>query len=401
MSILHLIYSSESDCIFQNIDLEDIETRNNYASKTPTTTLPFLETKEGNISETNSILFYLAQKYKKDLIGQNIFENAKINQWIEFASTEIRNCQKSIIYPIFGWRELNKDSLSRDNDKLKKYLIILDNELNNKYYLVGNRLTLADIVLFRYLRYFMMFNFPEGMRNNKIKNISKWFENIMKTNEAIKAYGRTVLCKIPIKPFMGKIISNSVNYKKEKQEKKEKSEKNENLNVIEQKLSLEEKNELLLLKRSKFNLEKFKNSFLNNKNKEEAMKEFLEEFNPEKYSLWWLEYQNSQDEGNNLSNLIRVKNEFLEKLDKFKGKCFAVHGVYGTEGNYKIRGVWMWQGKDIPKEIEENEYYNHLTIRNLENNNKEDIELVNEYWTKLNKNDKVQRRYVVDCHYFS
>ena len=296
---------------------------------------------------------------------------------------------------------MNKDSLSRDNDKLKKYLIILDNELNNKNYLLGNRLTLADIVLFRYLRYFMMFNFQDGFRTNKIKNISKWFENIMKTNEAIKAYGRTILCKVPIKPFIGEINKNIVNYKKEQHEKKEKIEKNGNLNITGKKLSLKEKNELMLLKCSKFNIEEFKNNFLNNKNKEDAMKEFWEEFNPDKYSLWWLEYQNSQDEGNNLSSLINIKNAFLQKLDKFREKCFAVHGVYGTEGNYKIRGVWMWEGKDIPKEIEENEYYNNLTIRYLENNIKEDVELINEYWTKLNKTDKVQRRYVVDCCYFS
>ena len=51
----------------------------------------------------------------------------------------------------------------------------------------------------------MMFQFPEGMRNKLLPNTTKWFENIMKTNETIKAYGNTILCKIPLKPFMQKI----------------------------------------------------------------------------------------------------------------------------------------------------------------------------------------------------
>ena len=79
-----------------------------FIPKNPTITFPFLETNSGNISQTNSILYYLATKYKKDLLGLNPFENAKINQWIEF-----ENC----------------------NDYIKK----LKNELINKYYIEGNK----------------------------------------------------------------------------------------------------------------------------------------------------------------------------------------------------------------------------------------------------------------------
>ena len=205
MASLHGMYVSGANCTFENIDLADIETRQNIASKTPTTTLPFLETEEGNLSETNAILLYFAQKYKKDLLGQNSFETAKINQWTEFGSCELNRCQKAIIYPMFGWKEFCKDSFDKENAKIKEYLKILEKELQGKEYLVGNRLTLGDIVLFRYLRLFMMFQFPEGMRNKLLPNTTKWFENIMKTKEAIKAYGRIVLCKIPLKPFMQKI----------------------------------------------------------------------------------------------------------------------------------------------------------------------------------------------------
>ena len=50
MSLLHTIYISYANCIFNNLDLEDFETRKSYALKIPTITFPFLETKERNIS---------------------------------------------------------------------------------------------------------------------------------------------------------------------------------------------------------------------------------------------------------------------------------------------------------------------------------------------------------------
>ena len=404
MSALHAIYVSGAICNFENVELEDIETRSKYVQKTPTSTFPFLVTKEGNISETNAIIFFFAKKYKQDLLGNTIFENAKINQWIEFASCEINNCQNSLIYPIFGWKEFNKDLSEKQMSKLKDYLKIIEKELENKKYIIGDKLTIADIILFRYLRFFMIFYFPEGMRKKLIPNTSKWFEKIMNSNEAIKAYGKTTLCKIPIKPFTQKINVNKETKeqgkKKGEEIKKTKMAKKEDENM-EEKYSKKEKNPLDLLPPSKFNLEDFKRSFLNNKNKEEAMKKFWEEYDPEGYSLWWLEYQNLPEEGKILFRTSNAKSFFLQKLDSFRRYCFAVHGVYGVEGNYKIRGVWMWRGKDIPKEIKENDYYDYLTIKELDNTNKDDVELVNDYWTKLNEKDKVQGRYAVDCSYFN
>ena len=116
MSILHTIYLSGNTLSFENMDLSDETSRKNNILKTPTITYPFLETEKGNISQTNSILYYIASKYNKNLIGKNAFENAKINQWIEFANNEINQCLKEIIYPIFGWKNYDKDLYNNKNN---------------------------------------------------------------------------------------------------------------------------------------------------------------------------------------------------------------------------------------------------------------------------------------------
>ena len=73
------------------------------------------------------------------------------------------------------------------------------------------------------------------------------------------------------------------------------------------------------------------------------MNKFWEIYDPEGYSLWWMEYQNLPEKGKVLFRCSNSKGMFLQKLDNFRKYAFAVHGVYGTEGDYKIIDVWMWR----------------------------------------------------------
>ena len=388
MEVLHTSYLIKAKILFEDADLEDISKRNTYAQKTPTTTLPFLETPQGNISESISIETFLINKYKPDLLGTNILERAKINQWIEFGSCEIQNCQKEIIYPIFNWKELNRELADKANKKLKQYIIILEKQLSHgKKYILGDNITLADIVLFRYLRFFMMLHFAENIRNSLFPKLTKWFENIMNSSEAKEAYGRTILCKKQLRPLNIKI---------------DKNKKNELLTNKKPELK-KEKNPLDFLPSSSFDLNRFKNELLEEKsNKNKVMEKFWKDFDPKGYSLWFLEYQNLKFEGKKLFRTKNSKNFFLERIDEnFKKYAFGIHGVYGNEGDYKVRGIWLWRGNEIPKEIKDNDYYKYMTIKNLNSDINNDRQLVNDYWSKINKGNKVDGRVLVDftCYY--
>jgi len=387
MEVLHTAYLIKAKIDFEDADLEDVSKRNTYAQKTPTTTLPFLETEYGNISESISIETFLATKFKPELLGTNTFERAKVNQWIDFGTCEIQKCLQEIIYPIFSWKEFNKELADLESKKLKQYILILEKELNHgKKYILGDKITLADIVLFRYLRFFMMLHFIENMRNSLFPKLTKWFENIMNSPEAIKAYGRTILCKKQIKPLNIKIDRSKKieSFKKESEGKKE-------------------KNPLDSLPPSSFDLDTFKNEFLNEKdgNKKKMMEKFWKEFDPKGYSLWWMEYKNLETEGKKLFRTNNSKNFFLERLDEdFKRFAFGIHGVYGHEGDYKVRGVWLWRGNEIPKEMKENDYFKYMTMKKLNSNNNNDKQLVNDYWTNVNKGNKVDGRALGSYSYY-
>ena len=298
-------------------------------------------------------------------------------------------------------------------------------ELSKNDYIIGNKITLADIMLFRHLRFFMMFHFPEGMRKSLFPNITKWFEKIMKSPEAVNAYGRTVLGKTPIKPFTGKINRNiPIQENKEEDESNEKHEKKGKKNKKELKVGYDsvkkakedyvpgllelprfnikekENNPLDSLPESKFDLEKFKRKFLNNSNLKGAMRDFWKAYDPEGYSLWHIEYKNEPSECITLFRTVIIKGDILLQLKYFKKYCFGVFGVYGADGDYKISGCLLWRGNEIPDEIKEINCYNKLNIRKLDPKQKRDQQLVHDYWTKIKENEKVFKRPAIDTRYF-
>lgn len=416
MEILHTLNIIGKKIDFEEIKLEEKDKRNSLINKIPTTTFPFLETEKGNISQSNAIIKYLCEKYKPELLGENIFEKCKIIQWIEFANNEIFKCNKNIIYPIFGWNNLNKEDYNKDNNKIKEYLKIIEKELENKEYIIGNKISIADIKLFSSLRYLMILYLPEQMRNKLYPKINKWYEKIMNTSEAINAYGRTILCKNIIKPYNG-IINKNIekidnNQKKDKKDKKENIQKNKEIKkekepYIPSILELPrynikpiENNILDLLPESKFDLDKFKIEFLKNNNKKNGMKYFWKNYDPDGYSLWFIEYNNDINECITLFRTCIIKGNILEQLKYFKKYCFGVLGVYGNDSDYKIKGCLLWRGNEIPEEIKNIDCYNKLNIRKLDYNQKKDQQLVHDYWTKIGEKEKVFKKPAIDTRYF-
>ena len=394
--VLHVINLTKAPVELQNVDWEDAETRKTLTPKSPTGTFPFLETTEGILSESRAIENYLALKHKPELLGENDFEKGQIRQWSDFAIFEIGYCAKEIVYPLFGWKNYCKESADKANNKLKEFMRTLDAQLKDKEFVMGAKLTLADVTLFRELKYFFQLVFPKGLRDKVFPNATKWFQKMAETEEVKKAYGKILLCNQPLKPFI----------KEEKQEKKEepkKGKKHEKEEPQKEEPPKEKKkvNPLDELPPSKLELESFKRAFLNNKNKEDAMNKFWEIYDPEGYSLWWVEYQNLPTECKILYRTSNSKGMFLQKCDALRRYAFAVHGVYGVENDYKVRGMWMFRGKEIPQEMKDNDLYEYLTFRRIDINKPEDKQLVHDYWTKLDENDEVEGRKCADCEYFN
>ena len=394
--VLHVIEASKAPVILQNVDWDDAETRKTLSPKSPTGTFPYLECEEGVLSESKAIEIYLAEKYKPELLGKDDLEKAQVRQWMDFASFELADCAQKIVYPIFGWKPYCKESADEANIKIKEFMKALDQQVKGKRYAFGEQLTLADIALFRHLKFFFQLVWPKKFRESIFPNVNDWFLRVLNTPETDKVYGKVLLCNQPLKPF----ISEKKEEKKEKKEEKKKEKKEEHKEEKEEPKK-KKVNPLDELPKSRLELETFKRSFLNNKDKEDAMKKFWEIYDPEGYSIWWLEYQNLPTECKVLFRTSNSKGMFLQKCDALRRYAFAVHGVYGVEDDYKIRGVWMFRGLEIPQEMKDNDLYEYITFKKLDPNKEEDKQLIHDYWTKLNETDEVQGRKCADVEYFN
>ena len=394
--VLHVIEASKAPVILQNVDWDDAETRKTLSPKSPTGTFPYLECEEGVLSESKAIEIYLAEKYKPELLGKDDLEKAQVRQWMDFASFELADCAQKIVYPIFGWKPYCKESADEANTKIKEFMKALDQQVKGKRYSFGEKLTLADIALFRHLKFFFQLVWPKKFRESIFPNVNDWFLRVLNTPETDKVYGKVLLCNQPLKPF----ISEKKEEKKEKKEEKKKEKKEEHKEEKEEPKK-KKVNPLDELPKSRLELETFKRSFLNNKDKEDAMKKFWEIYDPEGYSIWWLEYQNLPTECKVLFRTSNSKGMFLQKCDALRRYAFAVHGVYGVEDDYKIRGVWMFRGLEIPQEMKDNDLYEYITFKKLDPNKEEDKQLIHDYWTKLNETDEVQGRKCADVEYFN
>ena len=78
----------------------------------------------------------------------------------------------------------------------------LDAQLKDKKFVMGAKLTLADVILFRELKYFLQLVFPKGMRDKLFQNEIKQFQKMVETEEVKKVYGKILLCNQQLKPFI-------------------------------------------------------------------------------------------------------------------------------------------------------------------------------------------------------
>lgn len=213
--------------------------------------------------------------------------------------------------------------------------------------MVGNSYTLADLELFLVLKNYFQFFFVEEIRKNLFPNVTSWLIKLASHDNMLSSYGRTLLCKSP-QNASPKVDKKEAVPKKEAEKKEEKKEKE---NVREEEANSKKPNPLDLLPASSFILDDFKREFMNSKDRLAVMGEFWKKFDSNGFSFWSFKYDRLPSEG---KVLFRSKNSlsfFLQKLDTFRKYCFAVHGIYGVEGDYDIKGVWMWRGTELPEEV--------------------------------------------------
>jgi glutathione S-transferase len=122
-----------------------------YLSRNPNGKIPLLELNDGRcLSESNAILNYLASG--SELLPSDTFEFAKVQQWqfFEQYSHEPFIAVARFIAKYLGLPEDRRADYESKQEGGVKALSVMEAQLQETSYLVGEQLTTADVALYGY-----------------------------------------------------------------------------------------------------------------------------------------------------------------------------------------------------------------------------------------------------------
>lgn len=113
----------------------------------PNGKVPALVDGDVKLFESFAINFYLADKYKPELLGKTHKEKALVHQWSFWSSSELQGPLVQILIQKFFMPDDKRDQniIDENTKKLPDYFNVLDKSLTTHKYLAGNEFTLADL----------------------------------------------------------------------------------------------------------------------------------------------------------------------------------------------------------------------------------------------------------------
>ncbi|KAM3681659.1 hypothetical protein ACB094_12G014000 [Castanea mollissima] len=360
-----------------------------FLKMNPIGKVPVLETPDGPVFESNAIARYVTRvKADNPLYGSSLIEYAHIEQWIDFASMEIDANISRWLYPRWGLVVYLPPAEEAAIAALKRALDALNTHLASNTYLVGHSVTLADII--------MTCNLYNGFGRILTKSFTSEFPHV-------ERYFWTLVNQPNFQKILGEVkqvesippVQSAKKPSQPKEPAKPKEVKKEAAPPKAEKAAEEEeapkpkaKNPLDLLPPSKMILDEWKRLYSNTKTnfREVAIKGFWDMFDPEGYSLWFCDYKYNDENTVSFVTLNKVGG-FLQRMDLARKYAFGKMLIIGSEPPFKVQGLWLFRGTEIPQFIIDECY---------------DMELYE--WKKVDINDEAQKervsQMIEDCEPF-
>jgi len=348
-----------------------------FLRKNPVGKVPVLETPEGYVFESNAIAKYLAlQDKNRTLLGRSTIEEAQVDQWIDFSMNELEPNIMTWLGPIWGYIDYEQEAHTRAVANLKKAFEALNRFLENHTYLVGERLSLADIITAALLvsPYKLVL---DARFRAPFPHVNRWFECITSQEnfqEVVKidnaqwcVVSQQAKKKAPAQKAPETKETAKAEEKPAAAEAKPKDKKAHDDDDEEEEEEAEErkKNPLDALPKSAFVMDELKR-FFSNHPLDVAVPWLYEKFDPEGYTMWYCSYKYNDElkQAFMTSNLVRG---FLQRMESMRKYSFGQINIYGPEEKQSIYGFWIIRSKEIPQsmlDVDDVELYDWIKIEN-------------------------------------
>lgn len=304
------------------------------------------------------------------MLGSNEIEQTWVDQMSNQFDMDVQTQSKTIMYFLTG--RIPCETIHKLNhvvNELKKALEQVNQHLEGKEYLVGDKVTIADIQLASHIVYPLAFAMNVQWRN-KVLNLMNWFYRVTALEGHFEAvFGKvklsTKVLKVPEPPKKKEAPKEAKAAKKEEKKEKKPEESKD------------------ALPPTKIVIDDFKRFILNSKNKVADLENWLKnDFEPENWSIWHLKYEIYKNEGAVLHVTGNLSSGFLERAEACRRTAFGLHCVLGEEPNLEIEGVWLWRGQDIMPEMKDHPTFEYYKSRKLDVTKAEDKQLIEDFWTR-------------------
>ncbi|KAM1092651.1 hypothetical protein ACFX19_020207 [Malus domestica] len=330
-----------------------------FLEMNPIGKVPVLETPDGPIFESNAIARYVTRlKADNPLYGSSLIEYARVEQWIDFATLEIDANILRWLIPLIGFSVYLPPVEEAAVSALKRALTALNTHLSSNTYLVGHSVTLADIILTCNLTLGFSRLFTKSF-TSEFPHVERYFWTLVNQPNFRKILGEVKQAEsVPSiqsvkKPSQAKEPAKPKAKDEPKKEDKKESAKPKLEEAAEEEAPKPKaKNPLDLLPPSKMILDDWKRLYSNTKTnfREVAVKGFWDMYDPEGYSLWFCDYKYNDENTVSFVTLNKVGG-FLQRMDLARKYAFGKMLVIGSAPPFKVKGLWLFRGQEIPKFI--------------------------------------------------
>lgn len=355
-------YSGAKVTIAKDFKFGETNKAPEFLKKFPLGKVPAFEGADGTwLFESNAIAYYVATDA---LRGRTLADQAKVQQWINFADQEILPASCTWVFPTLGIMQYNKQATDRAKDDAVRALNALNSHLETRTFLVGERISLADISVCVSLLQLYTHVLEPAFREPFV-HVTRWFTTLVNQPQCSAVLGEVKLCE-KMAQFDAKKFA-ELQGKPEKKEKKEappKKEKAAPAPKKEEKPAPEEEDEdpkpkpsndpFLAFPVGNFNMDAWKKVFSNTKDDAEIVKYFFENIDTDNYSFWRGDY-NLPDDLNAMKPFMagNLLGGMIQRLDGLRKHGFGSLLLFGEEKNLSITQFWFARGKGLPFDVKE------------------------------------------------
>ncbi|XP_068157409.1 elongation factor 1-gamma [Drosophila tropicalis] len=395
-------YSGAKVKVADNFKFGETNKSADFLKKFPSGKVPAFETDDGKfLSESNAIAYFVANEKLRG--GKCPYVQAQVQQWISFADNEIVPASCAWVFPLLGIVPQQKNNTAKQDAEV--VLQLLNQKLLNATYLAGERITLADIIVFSSLLHLYEHVLEPSVRK-PFGNVNRWFLTILnqpqvqavvkdyKLCEKALVYDPKKYAEFQAKVGGGKPQQQKQEKKKEEKKPKEKKEQEpaEELDAADEALALEPKSKdpFDALPKGTFNFDDFKRVY-SNEDEAKSIPYFFEKFDAENYSIWIGEYKYNDELAKVFMSCNLITGMF-QRLDKMRKAAFASVCLFGEDNNSTISGIWVWRGQDLAFTLSPDWQidYEVYDWKKLDAKSEETKKLVTQYfsWTGTDKDGR-------------